>query len=311
MVNLMTKTLGIHLIFAKDSSGNYTKDALLYQDILGYSIRGLETLDSNSEYPFKLWQLTEWLISNNHEISDDYKKSADSHKTTSNKIESRIGRVKRHVDILQYLGLIGEYSITKESKGDGLTTLYSITEFGLIVALLILTRYASKKEKAIKFLYETLCKNFENSGSLGAYCLSFTKKMYEENLFDNYVRTMLETAEENNSIMDINGFFANSLLLELNDNDSKKFLQIKNEAFDSLSPEMRNRFMDFTKLVRVAAVISPFCTLSFSYCKNFRIPVRAHSLAPFAFSENKLHRSSITVPTMNPMKSKKVLILRS
>jgi hypothetical protein len=244
----MAKTLGIHLILAKDSAGNYTNDSLLFQDILRYSVRNLEATDSNIEYAFKVWTLTQWLISNNQEISNDYKRTFSSHMTTSNKIESRIGRVKRHIDILQYLGLIGEHSRTKESKGNGTTTLYSFTEFGLIVALLLLTQHANRKAKAINLLYNTLCKNFENSGSLGEYCLSFVRKMYDGGLFDKYLKTMLETAEKNNSIKDIKAFFANSLLLELNENDSKRFLSMKNEAFHSLSPEMKNRFMHLTKL---------------------------------------------------------------
>ncbi len=247
MVKLMTKPLGIHLIFAKETNGNYTKDALLYQDILRYSVRDLEPVD-NSDYLFRIWELTKWLLSENEEMSNYYKKSADSHMTMSNKIENRIIRVKKFVDMLGYLGLLGEHGQVKERKGEGMTTLYSFTEFGLIVALLILMTKASKKQKAIELLYRTLRKNFQNSGSIGEFCLSFTKKMYEGKLLEKYLSTMLATAERNNSIIDINDFFANSLLLELNEVESKRFLRMKGEAFNGLSPEMKKRFMHLKKL---------------------------------------------------------------
>jgi hypothetical protein len=103
----MTKIPSIQLIFARGKNKNYTKEALLYQDILRYSVKELEP---SVEYSFKLWDITDWLLSNNTEMANDYK---SSHMSKTNKIQARIGRVGRYINSLLCLGLIAEYSFTK------------------------------------------------------------------------------------------------------------------------------------------------------------------------------------------------------
>lgn len=245
MVHFMVNLPSIQNIFAKKLDG-YTPDALLYQDILRYSINNLET---KSKYSFKLWELTDWLISNNREIVDDYKKTSSAHMTRSNKIQARIARVKRHIDVLVYLGLIGELGQEKEAKGQGTVVVYSYTEFGLIISFLIMTMSPSKRLKAVDYLYRTFRKNFKtNPSSLDVFCLSFMTKLYMNKLFDKYADAMLYTAEKGSSIGDANDFFASSLILDLNENDSKLFLKIKEQAFDVLPLDMKKNFMHLRKL---------------------------------------------------------------
>jgi len=284
MVFLLTKTPSIQVIFSKYPNGIYTKDALLYQDILRFSVKELEPQE---ECTFKLWELTEWLISNNLEIANYYKNPSASHMTKSNKIQARIGRVKRHLDILLYLGLIGEHSRTKESKGQGMTLVYSFTEFGLIIALLIMTTTPKKRQKALSFLYKTFSKNFQtNPSSLDAFALSFTEELYKNNLFDKYIDTLLETVQKKISIQDANEFFSKPLILDLNKEDSELFQKLKREAFDDLSPENKKYFMHKQKLDIEARMFGISNNLKSFEELVFRIKKDYEKVATEGFCEN-------------------------
>ena len=60
-------------------------DALLYQDILQYSIiKQKESRDEN----FTLWEITNWLIKNNIEFVEYYNQIDKRTMNTSNKIRS-------------------------------------------------------------------------------------------------------------------------------------------------------------------------------------------------------------------------------
>jgi len=78
-----------------------------------------------------------------------------------------------------------------------------------------------------------------------------------------------------------------------------KSVPLPDEAIDiavfSLSLMGKNwaEYIDFTKLLSVAAVISSFCTLSFSNCKKLIMHVVAQFVSDFPFSAKRLNRSSI------------------
>jgi hypothetical protein len=191
MVFYMTKIPSIQLIFARGKNKNYTKEALLYQDILRYSVKELEP---SVEYSFKLWDITDWLLSNNTEMANDYK---SSHMSKSNKIQARIGRVGRYINSLLYLGLIAEYSFTKQSKGQAMIPSYRYTEFGCLIALLIMTLSPEKRHKAIKFIYKFFCKNYENNpSSYDKFCLALTNKLLENNLFEYHIDGLAQGLEK-------------------------------------------------------------------------------------------------------------------
>ena len=97
MAIFVKKTPTIQTIFDRDKDGNYTKGALLLQDILTYPIGEMEL---TGDYTFKLWNLTKWLISNNKEMVNDYKNSSISHMTITNKVQARIKRVRKNISLL-------------------------------------------------------------------------------------------------------------------------------------------------------------------------------------------------------------------
>jgi hypothetical protein len=244
----MSEMPTIQTIFRKNKNGEYTRDALLYHDILRYSVNELKPTEGNLS--FKIWELTEWLISHNLEFVSDYGSPSSRHFTKSNKVESRIGRVRRHVSMLLYLGLIEEYRKVKATKGQGLTTEYRYTEFGLLISLLIMVLRSETRNKAINYIYQLCRKNFEKnpSSSLDTFCLLFFDKLYKNNLFESYVDTLIETLSKQVIIADMNGFFESSMTLDLNEEDSKKVVEFKIEAFNELNPDMKKYFMHRRKL---------------------------------------------------------------
>lgn len=274
MVFLVTKTPCIHQIFSKNPNNIYTADALLYQDILRYSLRDLEPMKPNAEYPFNVWNLTDWLIKNNLEISDDYKKSSNSHMTKSNKIQARRGRVERFLNALIKLDLIGEYGRKKESKGDGTTILYSLTLFGSIIALLIMTKNSAKRKKANDFLYRTFRREFER-GNSSFHKLSrhFFQNLRQNNLFEKYTAHLLDTAEKTECIQNLTEFMEKSLDWNLDKSDSERALKLKKEAFESLDSEAKMRLMNMQKsdieekMARICTNIEAFENARFD-CRN-------------------------------------------
>jgi hypothetical protein len=250
MVFTVIKIPTIQDIFRKCKDGSYTKEALLYQDILRYSLGELNTTEKSS-YQFKVWELAEWLITHNLEMAADYKNPSASHMTKTNKIQARIGRVKRHINILLYLGLIGDVGQSKETKGQELITVYSYTEFGLLIALLIMafTSENEKREKAIRCIYKIFADNFrDNPSSFDQFCLSLIYKLHKNNLFESYVKTLIETFSTKIPITNVDVFFNNSIVIELNEEDSKKFMKLRREALDELNPDIKRYFMHKQKL---------------------------------------------------------------
>ena len=65
MLLMKRNVIGISSIFQKDKNGNYTKYALLYQDILKYSIASKKTNNVESINCVKHWDLARWLMKKN------------------------------------------------------------------------------------------------------------------------------------------------------------------------------------------------------------------------------------------------------
>jgi hypothetical protein len=246
MVYVMTTIPSIPIIFARYNNKRYTRDALLYQDILRYSVKELEP---SVDYSFKLWDITDWLLSNNLEMANDYLKSSSSHMTKTNKIQARIGRVRRHINSLLYLGLLSEYTHTKQSRGHGTTPEYRYTEFGLLIALLVKALVPEKRQKAIRFIYKLFCKNYENNpSSLDRFCLALTNKLVKNNLFEHFIDGILQSMERNIPFSNLEDLFDHAVINEFDEKDSKRYLELRKEAFNELDPDMKKYFMHIQKL---------------------------------------------------------------
>jgi hypothetical protein len=125
------KTLHIKNIFEKENGDEYTKNALLYQDIIQYSIK-------TKNIHFKYQELGNWLINNNYEFQLEYSTSLSKSKTSkSYRLKIKGDRISNKIDDLHNLNLIYVSGTTKAEKVDNSILLYSLTGEGEFVAWLL------------------------------------------------------------------------------------------------------------------------------------------------------------------------------
>jgi hypothetical protein len=172
----------INCIFEKDVKGNYTRNALLYQDILEYFNiheekieQKVESVHQNNknikrkidivrlriepEY-FTARNLTRWLLKKNLEFTEYYS-GLNRYMTNNTKILNRLGTVKDYINDLEELKMLIQTGFEEASKNRVPTATYQITSFGLIILLLM--KCASKdtsKEAKIK-LCKTILQLFQ------------------------------------------------------------------------------------------------------------------------------------------------------
>ena len=136
----MKDSPGIKAIFERDKEGNYTKDALLYQDILHYSI---VIEDGNS---FRERELARWLMTRNQEFANEFK----GNKTRMNyRIENRLSRVKAKLNNLEGVFLIQRAGMTKAKKLNYDIPLFKFTRSGAFLSWLIEIQKEVKDTKMV------------------------------------------------------------------------------------------------------------------------------------------------------------------
>lgn len=135
--------VGIGVIFNSNSSGKYTKDAELYQDILEYSI--------SKNDGFKFTELGQWLLDHNNEIVTYY---SDFRKKVSRaaRIANRRQRIQHCLDNLIQFDLIYQKATIKSSKNQEETPLYALTKEGNFLSLIL--RCITKRENTHIHLVE-------------------------------------------------------------------------------------------------------------------------------------------------------------
>jgi len=108
----------------------YTKDSLMYQDILEYGIKHCD------EHGFRLTELANWLMRNNLEMKNYY---VDNKSRTP--ICVRVGyrrqRIQSCLQNLIRLGLLIEKDKVKAKKNNELTSLYDFTREGYLLSAIL------------------------------------------------------------------------------------------------------------------------------------------------------------------------------
>lgn len=157
--------------------------------------------------------------------------------------------------------------------------LYSHTEFGLLVALLMMVLISEKRERAIEIIYEFLRKSYENNpSSLATFCLSLTNKLVESKLFEIYVDALAQSLVNNKPINDLNEVF-NGIDIPLNREDYIKYMKLRKESFDELNPAMKSYLMHKKKselerkMYGVSIDIKEFEKMSFELRNDYQIVV--------------------------------------
>lgn len=203
MVKLMNKILCINDIFETENN-QYTKAALLYQDILRFPNDGGSTR-------YKFWQLGRWLIGNNNEFKADHGRnfaySPKAKTTIQYAVQKKQDRIKSKIKDLVRAGLVRVAEKKKAEKVDMLIDIYENTVAGNLVSLIIL------RKKNGRF-YDELYNLIMNS------ILVESNRRTEDKVSsgDTFIRTFIETCKERKVFVDlVDEFFVKRLELEGND----------------------------------------------------------------------------------------------
>lgn len=247
----MVETQGISAILQKDKEGKYTDNALLYQDILHYSIINEKQNQSNTNTTFKVWDLAKWLIENNVEFANYYKDSPRSHTTMNNRIEARMERIKDKINNLQTMGLIQTSGTAKASKVDTNIPIFGYTEFGYLIAWLVESDNPRYRERAINEIYNFFQSNFTQdlSSSYDILMSKVFEKEKKKGIFANYVDMLRKSLHASPRVRDIQEFFAYVDGHYFEDREAaKNHTDIWFETIDELEEETKMLFLHREKL---------------------------------------------------------------
>ena len=186
----MYRQFGLGSILEKVPSGEgYTSEAVLYQDIINFCMKQ----DQEGKTNFKHRELANWLLKNNLEYLDFYK--GDRAKTKkSSRVEHILPRIKDRLRDLSRIDLI-RINDTPQEKGEGITNLYQITPFIILLGTLIDSIKTVDKEfmkSSDKHLYELFIKQFaEYPSSLNQFRSRFYPKLLSVDLFTDFIASRL------------------------------------------------------------------------------------------------------------------------
>ncbi len=169
-------------IFEKaEGSREYTKDSLMYQDILKYGVK------HPYENGFRVTEVANWLMRNNLEMKNYY---VDNKSRTP--ICARVGyrrqRIQSCLQNLTRLGLLIEKEKVKAEKNNELTSLYDFTQEGYLLGAIISVE--------VEHVFNIL-KSYSdiNDSFILAFIIRFFKKEFERGRFaiiiDFFLRTIL------------------------------------------------------------------------------------------------------------------------
>jgi hypothetical protein len=240
------RAIGLYSVLEKEG-GNYTKNALLYQDILRYLLgEKMDRANSGTGGPFTHRNVAKWLLRNNLEFSNLYKDS-DSHTRGNIKIEHTQQRVKDRLGDLVSLDLL-DVSIIKQTKGTGTTFLYNGTYYGYLIAWVMESFDPAKRQNAnneIYKIFEGILKRTNYSSA--AYKLLLHKKFKEVGAFGTFVvdmmRERLSTATNMTHLLS-----SLTMLVNPKKEDGDLFLRLSNEAMNELGPDQKKHFLHHQKL---------------------------------------------------------------
>jgi hypothetical protein len=235
---LIVKIDGIYSIFPKDRNGNFTKKALLYQDMLKYSI------EENNPSSFRHWDLASWLMKKNQEFINKYKDLSTRNITYGNRVEHTQKRTKDRLNDLISLGLIEVIGTVPQKKGIGNVYLYKYTYSGQVLAWIIESFDTSKRELANQAVYQVIDSMFkkrnEFTSSSNIFFSVFFKNCKEKGVFGNIVDRLREILYSDRIIMTVPELLQVAINSGYKDLDeANQFFDLYYETLDQLDPEIR------------------------------------------------------------------------
>jgi hypothetical protein len=250
MLFMKRDVIGIHSIFQKDRNSNYTKPALLYQDILRYSIHSKSSINVCH---IRHWDLARWLMKKNQEFINHYKDPSTRNTTINNRIENTQQRTKGKIKDLIELGLMKQIGTVKRSKGTGIVPIYEYKPAGYLFAYIMQSFDPKKKEDAEKQIYgllhDSLFKISENSQSDVLFYSRYFRKLDENNVFGNFFSYIRELLDSGRRIQTLRLFFQYAMLPYYKDgNGVRFFVKLWSDTVNELEPILKELVLHSLKL---------------------------------------------------------------
>ncbi|MCC2647387.1 MAG: hypothetical protein K0R16_190 [Nitrososphaeraceae archaeon] len=244
MVLIMTKAPGIYPNFDKDKNAHYTKNALLYQDILRYYLTINKKDSSENNYSFSLWALGMWLLENNNDFINLYKDLSTRNIGRTKRFYNLKGHIKKNLEHLMQLQLIQMSGTRKATKVDTDIGIYKYTELGQILAWLIASINPDKKANANDEIFHLLDSVFfkikEDSPSATIFYSHFFRKCRDRGVFDKLIQHIWHIAHTNLGITNMQDLFERVVDLGFEDEDIRQmFFDLWRESLEELESNQK------------------------------------------------------------------------
>ena len=250
MEHTMKKIPSISSICERGGDGNYTYDALLYQEILRYSTM------HNDKYPefktFTVWELTGYLIDHFSPLINEFKELSKRNIRRHNKILSKLDRIETKVDNLAKLELIEQFEPSRASRGPTITNRYQYTESGCLIAWILERVKSRKKLLAEEQIYNLLdIHDKDNASSHDVFASGLYTKYMNRGVFGEFVIDVLRARLNNSNvkIMKMKDLFLNLGILHFTDKEKANlYSELWSETMDELDEEMKKYVLQHIKL---------------------------------------------------------------
>jgi Zn finger protein HypA/HybF involved in hydrogenase expression len=204
MTSMASKIPSINMFFEKrtDDIRIYTNDASLYQAILRYArTNNPDFPEKRKNHSFSAWELTGWLIDNYEEYTGYYKDLSTRTTPKHVRIASRLERIKGILDEFIRLGLIQRLGNAKATRGDTTTTLYSFTIFVYILAWIVESFDAKKRDIADQKIYNIMDYHFRDNdpASTDIFNSTLHRKFKEKGVYGEFVVEILRNRINSNA----------------------------------------------------------------------------------------------------------------
>jgi len=178
----LKKTQGFINFFNSNEDGSLTKQTKLLRDTVRFFI------SNDFGVYFKSRMLTRWLLKNNDEFIDDYASVYSSRTNISNRIENRLDRVTKCLNLLIEMELLWARK-TKAAKGDTSTSEYALNGLGYLIGLFLETIDRVKNSPVI---YEKLFQLFtlmfsDEQTSMDKFSMIYFTNLQERGLFVEHI----------------------------------------------------------------------------------------------------------------------------
>lgn len=236
------KPFQINTLFEKEDEKNFTKNAVLYRNILEYLFEG------QGHKPFRFTELAKFLMRKNHEFRDYYTDHLRN-VTMSSRIANHRQRIQKCLDNLIASRLIVTVGSVRSKKNELQTPLYAFSIEGKIAALLssYYNNYEQKEKKRLieDKLFELIHELFSKYNS---YVTDFLLKIYSgakaKGFAESIAILLIKILQSNIPIKFVDEALRWNVYFHLEkDHNRNKFFSIYMETLNELPEDVRRIIM--------------------------------------------------------------------